>query len=184
VVNVNWIDAVSFCDWLTKKERAEGTLGQTQRYRLLTDAEWSAAVGLQGEEGSTPQEKDRKNKLVYPWGSESIPPSGTENLAGQGETVLTDKELFGYTDGYSHTAGVGRFQPNPAGIYDLGGNVSEWVEDWFDARHTERTTRGAAFIYIANFDRCSSFRWHRAPEEFADYIGFRVALDVGSSMPR
>jgi hypothetical protein len=180
VVNVSWIDAVAFCDWLTTKERSEGRLGQLQRYRLLTDAEWSKTVGLEDEPGNSPQEKDRKNKDIFPWGTEIVPPSGTENLAGEGETVLTDKELIGYKDGYSHTAPVGRFQPSAAGLYDLGGNVAEWVEDWFDSKHTERTTRGAAYIYISDFDRCSSFRWHLAPEEFADYIGFRVALDIGA----
>jgi serine/threonine protein kinase/formylglycine-generating enzyme required for sulfatase activity len=179
-VNVSWIDAVSFCEWLTNKERAAGNLGKLQRYRLLTDAEWSRTVGLAQEPGKTPREKDRQIKDFYPWGTASVPPNGTENLAGEGETVLSEKEVIGYRDGYSHTAPVGHFQCSAQGIYDLGGNAAEWVEDWFDTEQTERTTRGAAFIYIADFDRCSSFRWHLPPNEVADYIGFRVALDLGA----
>lgn len=179
VVNVTWIDAVSFCEWLTKKERAEGKLGKTQRYRLLTDPEWSRLVGLKQEVGETPKDRDRKVTELFPWGTAPVPPNGVENLAGEGETVLPERELLGYRDGYTHTAPVGHFQASAEGLYDLGGNVSEWVEDWFDAENTERTVRGAAYIYLAQFDRCSSFRWHLPPDEAADYIGFRVALDLG-----
>lgn len=179
IVNVSWIDAVSFCEWLTKKERAEGRLGSTQSYRLLTDEEWSRAAGLKGEIGATPKERDRKVKEIFPWGTAPVPPDMAENLAGEGETVLQEKELLGYRDGFTHTAPVGRFLPTAQGLYDLGGNVAELVEDWFDEEQAERTVRGAAYIYISEFDRASSFRWHLPPEEGADYIGFRVALDLG-----
>ncbi|MEQ1862480.1 MAG: protein kinase [Chthoniobacteraceae bacterium] len=179
VVNVTWFDAVSFCEWLTRKERAAGVLGSTQRYRLLTDAEWSRTAGIVKELGATPAENDRKITEIFPWGTASVPPNGTENLAGEGETVLTEKELIGYRDGFSHTAPAGRFPAIASGLHDIGGNVSEWVEEWFDSTESERTTRGAAFIYISDHDRCSTFRWHLAPGEMADYIGFRVALDAG-----
>jgi hypothetical protein len=51
-------------------------------YRLPTDAEWSAAVGLQGEEGDNPKEKNRK-VMLYPWGKEWPPPKGAGNYAGE-----------------------------------------------------------------------------------------------------
>jgi len=179
-VNVSWVDAVSFCEWLTKRERAEGRLGQRQRYRLLTDLEWSRTVGVAAEQGATPKDRDRKVKEIFPWGTAPVPPNGTENLAGEGETRLPEKELLGYRDGYTHTAPVGHFQPSHDGVYDLGGNVSEWVDDIFAEDETERTVRGAAWIYLADFDRCSTFRWHQSATDMADYIGFRVALDLGT----
>ena len=184
VVNVSWTDAKAFCDWLTKREQAEGKLGLRQRYRLLTDSEWSISVGLDGEQGATPEDKDSKIEGIYPWGTDWPPPPGTGNFPGEGETILGEgNELKGYQDGFSHTAQVGRFQPNAFGMYDLAGNVAEWVEDWFNAEQQERTIRGGAFIHVFRNELLSSFRWHMKPAEAADYVGFRIAIDLGSAAP-
>ena len=83
VCGVSWDDAKAFCDWLTKKEQADGRLGRLQSYRLPTDAEWSAAVGLTNESGRTPKEKDSQLKDVYPWGTQWPPPPGAGNFAGE-----------------------------------------------------------------------------------------------------
>ena len=72
VVQVSWEDAVAFCTWLSKKE------GRT--YRLPTDAEWSVAVGLGVEKGSTPHEKALK-VAGYPWGDAWPPPRGAGNYS-------------------------------------------------------------------------------------------------------
>ena len=53
VVKVSWYDANAFCEWLTKKELAEGKIKAGQKYRLPTDAEWSVAVGLGKEKWET-----------------------------------------------------------------------------------------------------------------------------------
>ena len=79
VVNVSWEDANAFCAWLTKKELAEGKITASQRYRLPTDAEWSVAVGLGRETGSSPEEKDAGVKDVYPWGNQWPPPKAAGN---------------------------------------------------------------------------------------------------------
>jgi formylglycine-generating enzyme required for sulfatase activity len=73
VAKVNWNDAQAFCEWLTKKELAEGKIKVGQKYRLPTDAEWSVAVGLGQEKGKTPNEKSQGIKDVYPWGKEWPP---------------------------------------------------------------------------------------------------------------
>ena len=65
VVKVNWFDAVAFCKWLTDKERQENVLEDRQLYRLPTDLEWSAAVGLPKESGGTPEARDGKSKMSF-----------------------------------------------------------------------------------------------------------------------
>src|SRR5207247_4461964 len=56
-VNVSWDDATAFCKRLTEKEQKAGLITATQSYRLPKDLEWSAAVGLNKESGSTPGTK-------------------------------------------------------------------------------------------------------------------------------
>jgi hypothetical protein len=178
-VNVSWEDARAFCTWLTDKERKSEHLGSQQRYRLLTDLEWSAAAGMIAEEGSTPSERNGKAPGSYGWPTPEVPGERAGNFAGEGESEKPESEIAGYTDGYSHTAPVGKFEPNTFGLHDLPGNVAEWVEDWFDETKTERTIRGAAWLRLGEHDLLSSFRWKLKPAEVADYVGFRVVLDCG-----
>jgi Sulfatase-modifying factor enzyme 1 len=65
VVGVSWYDATAFCAWLTTQERRSGLLPTGASYRLPTDQEWSIAVGLDSESGTTPEEKDSKVR-IYP----------------------------------------------------------------------------------------------------------------------
>jgi len=96
VCGVNWYDAKVFCDWLTKKERAECAIESAYQYRLPTDAEWSIAVGLENEVGGTPMEKYFHGKGnyaltnrwpptgngIYPWGNQWPPTGKVDNYAG------------------------------------------------------------------------------------------------------
>ena len=88
VVGVSWNDAEEFCKWLTKRERSVGDLPQDGEYRLPKDEEWSVAVGLKNEVGSTPEEKSGKIEL-YPWDIPQKrhkswpPPAGAGNYAGK-----------------------------------------------------------------------------------------------------
>ncbi len=130
-------DGMKFCEWLTGKEKELGGVPEGFEYRLPTDAEWSRAAGLKNEQGAQPAERDGKVTDQYPWGSEWPPPSAVGNYA------------FG-DDGYPFTAPVGRFLPNSAGLYDIGGNAWEWCLDAYDdsAVPTERrgVLRGASYM--------------------------------------
>jgi len=117
IVKVNWFDAVAFCKWLTEKERDEHLVEDRQSYRLPTDKEWSQAVGLQNEIGTTPQARDGKIKNEFPWGKQWPPPSGAGCYSAPQKRV--------------GTMPVGSFKPNSSGIYDLGGNVWEWCADLY-----------------------------------------------------
>jgi eukaryotic-like serine/threonine-protein kinase len=133
VVGVNWNDAEEFCKWLTKSERSAGDLPQDREYRLPKDEEWSAAVGLKNEVGSTPEEKHGKIEL-YPWDIPQKrdkswpPPAGAGNYAEDeaknGDWPSDFQVIEGYNDGYPRTSPVGSFEANFSGLYDMGGNVN------------------------------------------------------------
>ena len=86
MVKVNWADAVAFCKWLTDKEHDDNILESRQEYRLPTDPEWSAAVGLKNEGGATPEARDGKIRNEFPWGKQ-WPPPGLGELRGQRRTA-------------------------------------------------------------------------------------------------
>jgi len=170
VVNVNWEDANAFCEWLTKKELAEGKIKAGQKYRLPTDAEWSVAVGLGKEKGNTPWEKHRGIKDVYPWGKEWPPPVGAENY---------DKNLK--VDNFEYTSPVGSFAANKLGLHDMGGNVAEWCEEWYDpAEKAHRVLRGASWDDYGPDNLLSSYRDDITSGRRVFIIGFRCVLVGGS----
>jgi hypothetical protein len=82
IVGVTWNDAIEFCVWLTGKERAEGKIGEKIVYRLPTDLEWSAAVGLPHETEASPEERHLRLD-GYPWGLRWPPPKGAGNYEHQ-----------------------------------------------------------------------------------------------------
>ena len=169
VMNVNRNDAVAFCAWLTKKELAEGKIKAGEKYRLPTDAEWSVAVGLEQEKGNSPKEKSQGIKDVYPWGKEWPPPKGAGNYF---------KRLK--VDNFEYTSPVGSFAANQHGLHDLGGNVWEWCEDWYDpAAKAYRVWRGASWSgfrpdYLLSSDRSVTPVYRR------NKLGFRCVLVGGS----
>ncbi len=169
VVMVIWEDAQAFCEWLTKKELAEGKIKVGQKYRLPTDAEWSVAVGLGKELGDTPEAKDGGIKDVYPWGKEWPPPKGAGNY---GESLKVDN--------FDYTSPVGSFAANKLGLYDMGGNVSEWCEDKYSlnkANQHVRVLRGASWFYVAGpDDHLSSTRFWAFATRVDLNAGFRCVL--------
>ncbi len=169
VVNVSWDDAQAFAKWLTEKERREGKIPATLSYRLPQDWEWSVAVGLNEARGGTPESKDRKIKNVYPWGTQWPPPRGAGNY-GKSLNV----------HGYEYTSPVGSFAANRFGLYNMGGNVWQWCEDFFDGSSGDRVLRGGSWSSDDSEYLLSSFRRRCTADARAYNIGFRCVL-VGVS---
>jgi formylglycine-generating enzyme required for sulfatase activity len=186
VVGVSWEHAQAFCQWLTEKESAEGKLAKGAKYRLPTDEEWSGAVGLGAEQGATPAEKSGKDNVHYPWGLVFPPPKakmGNYADAAWHEKFPKERWIEGYTDGYATTSPVGSFPANAYGLYDMGGNVWQWCEDWFDASQKDRVVRGGSWTYDPRSVLLSSNRFHGTPGARSPAYGFRCVLAPSSSAP-
>lgn len=166
VVNVTWDEAMSFCNWLTTRERMEHQITAQQRYRLPTDAEWSVAAGLGPETGRTPEER-MKGMIVWPWGYTWPPQPGDGNY---GPELGVDK--------FPNTSPVGSFKPNRFGLYDLGGNVWEMCDDWYNDARVTKAFRGGSFHDSQPKDLLAAYRFSGTVHLSNDDIGFRVVLET------
>ena len=190
-VMVSWSDAAAYCNWLSGKESLvpayENIDGQyklkkpmTNGYRLPTEAEWEWVSRYNGGAG----------EQRYPWGDSMPPIEESGNYADESTESLLTNVLGDYWDGYPVTAPSGRFYSNMIGIYDLGGNVAEWVSDYYavptrQLRVVERDPlgpiEGTARVIKGSSWRDSSLTKLRFA--YRDY-GTQGRLDVGFRIAR
>ena len=170
ITGVNLPDALAFCGWLTETERKAGKITEDQSYRLPTRQEWSAAAGLPSalEEESTGMPKPNELE-IFPWGTEWPPPPGAGNLA--------QREIPGYNDDYNFTSPVGKFQPTPAGIYDLAGNVWEWTQERELRTRSEATLRGGSWAYFRKECLTSGYMYEVPADLRAPTFGIRCVFE-------
>lgn len=132
VAMVSWGDAAEYCNWLSAIEGLtpayEQKFGEwiairpvTNGYRLPTEAEWAWAIRFSGSAGAQ----------RFPWGDAMPPKKESGNYADQSARDLVPTVIPRYDDGFASTSATGRFPPNSIGIFDGGGNVAEWVNDFY-----------------------------------------------------
>ena len=194
VVAVSWQDAARYLNWLSARDglppayveqggEMAAAQPMTTGYRLPTEAEWVFAARYEAGRRAAAQ------PLRYPWG-EAMPPAGKAgNFADASALAELPGALRGYRDGYTVTAPVGQFAPNAAGLYDLGGNASEWCHDYYDIRAGAatdvlrdpvgpasgrfRVVRGSSWRHGSVSEL--RFAWRDFAEKPRDDIGFRIA---------
>jgi len=165
VINVSWDDIVSqYLPWLSRKT--------DQTYRLLSEAEWEYAAR-----------------------------AGSSGPFSTGGSISTRDANFDGTSTYGsgekgeyrkRTLEVGSFAPNAFGLYDMHGNVWEWVQDCHTANYDNAPADGAPVAEIAGCQRVmrggswidsprvlrSAARGHVPAHTRFIYRGFRVARKI------
>jgi formylglycine-generating enzyme len=174
--NVNFAEAESFCDQLTKLGRRSGLLSEDWEFRLPTEAQWEYACR-----------------------------AGTTTATAFGDSLSSRQANFkgqpynGAEPGPSlnRAAKIGGYPANAWGLHDMHGNTFEWCRDWYHHRlpgggdpdlHEAKSTasrsengdisrvrRGGCWADDGWACR-SAFRLRFEPERRYDHIGFRVTL--------
>jgi eukaryotic-like serine/threonine-protein kinase len=189
VIRVNWEDANAFCEWLTNHERALSKLDEGQVYRLPTDAEWSLLAGLPAENGDTPEKRDGMVK-DFAWGGPKAwpPPANFGNYADtslrQGTTQRARSAVIinNYNDGFAYTSPVGAFPPNSLGLFDVTGNVWQWVDDSYNGGRQKKdwgVLRGGCWATNKQEELRLGYRNVVSRDERDVIFGFRCVLVPG-----
>jgi serine/threonine protein kinase len=182
VVHVSRDDARAFCEWLTRRERKGERISQVHTYRLPTDIEWSRMAGLEEEEGISPNSRDARKQRIFPWGlawprTEKVG-NFADMAAARAPGVERSRTITGYDDGFPFTSPVGSFPANSSGLFDLSGNVQEWVDDEYSKLGTDElgVLRGGGWNTYQIENLFTGSR-NAVPPTYQDSMyGFRVVL--------
>ena len=190
--NLSWLEAAQFCNWLSDRHGlppvyAFGPQGQLQQvdssalgFRLPTEAEWNAAIRYDFQKGRTVG--------PYPWGEAQAIPRAYANFAGRELRGQGPLFLQGHADNHPGLAEAGAYPANFNGLHDLAGNLSEWVQDYYQAGWPSAGTLTDPLGPAQGVDHVvkgANYRSHRLAALRSDHrrlgaagselVGFRIA---------
>ena len=185
VVGVTWHQAKAFCEWRTKTknnyQKTKKKKSLVPEFRLPTEAEWEFAArgGLQG--------------AMYPWG-------GPYTKNDRGCFMANFKPMRGdySVDQALYTVEANAYDPNGYNLYNMAGNVSEWIDSSYEPEAYEfsstinpnvndeendlKVVRGGSWKDVKYFLQVSSRDYENA-DQARSYIGFRTVHDyLGADM--
>lgn len=153
VVHVSWNDAVAYCKWKNK--------------RLPTENEWEAAC------------RGKKERRLFPWG-DNLKPKG-RHWMNIWQGVFPEENT--QEDGFYGPAPIDEFRQNDFDLYNIVGNVWEWVADQWDEEEDRgkeapnRVKKGGS--YLCHKDYCYRYRCaarsQNTQDSSAGNLGFRCA---------
>jgi formylglycine-generating enzyme required for sulfatase activity/energy-coupling factor transporter ATP-binding protein EcfA2 len=172
VESVSWNEAQFFISLMNLFGR--------HHYRMPSEAEWEYAARA----GTT---------TARYWGDRAEDGCVYENMADLTlKKASPDAVVTNCDDSQILAAPVGSFKPNPWGLYDMLGNVAEWVEDCYVASYQEapkdgraiatqdcahRIVRGGSWFFFPRLLRAAN-RFYLAPEDRGVSVGFRLARTI------
>ncbi len=147
-------------------------------YRLPTEAEWVWAARYAA--GPAPTR--------FPWGDSMPPGSADANYADASAENMVTYTIKSYKDHYRGPSPVGTFAANGRGLFDMAGNVSEWLHDYYSLDMPKSilldpTGPDAGQFHVIKGSNYTHGRFSELRWTFRDY-GDKARTDVGFRLAR
>ena len=173
--NISLVDARFYAESLT----AAGYLNlcDTCGFRLPTEIEWEYVARDCQSDFYENENCDKLRPYKYPMQVEASISCEYANYAGAGCDENPEVKSVGFYDGTNFPF---ELATSPAGIYDMSGNIAEWVEQ--NRFPDEYICRGGSYINDENFIKTTSYKIYNSSDITLKTIGFRIVISADEAI--